>query len=210
MNTLRHMIAVMAMTASIISAFPFTLPSHDDVEKALDYQIKNYPESHLADVYKNFFQDYFGPGHILSNLSASKDYLDRELADTTAFEGPLFEPTGAMGNFIRLNLSVIHDGKVPYDLYFSKFADSVNGIDPPSADQWIETWNFIDSVIKEKGLTFKDEENDRERIKEKMKTHDFVMHHSDDYNNAYHFRYRIFSREIFEKEILPLIKEQMQ
>lgn len=182
------------------------LPDSASVSAALRYQRENYPAAQLTDVYKNFFQDYFGPGHILSDLSKSKAYLDFELADTTAFEGPLYEPTGAEGNFYRVNLSVIHDGKVPYDTYFDAFVRSVNGIQPPEPQQWIDTWSFIDGIIRSNGYTYNDEKSDRELINEKLSSQDFVIHHSQAYDDTYHFRYRIIARDIFINEILPLIR----
>ena len=30
------------------------------------WQMDNYPESRLIDLYKNFFQDKFGPGHMIT------------------------------------------------------------------------------------------------------------------------------------------------
>lgn len=181
------------------------LPDSAAVLAALRYQRENYPASRLTDVYKNFFQDYFGPGHVLSDISGAKAYFDYELADTTAFEGPLYEPTGARGNFYRVNLSVIHDGRVSYDTYFDAFVRSMNGIRPPEPRCWIETWNFIDGIIRSDGYVYEDEEADRQRIDEKLLSHDFVVHHSPAYNANYRFRYRIIARDIFLNEILPLI-----
>lgn len=182
-------------------------PDSTSVSAALRYQHENYPASRLTDVYKNFFQDYFGPGHILTDLSKSKAYLDYELAHTTAFEGPLYEPTGAEGNFYRVNLSVIHDGTVPYGTYFDAFVRSISGIQPPEAQQWIDLWNFIDGIIRKDGYTYDDEKADRRHINEKLSLHDFVIHHSQAYNDHYHFRYRIIARDIFVNEILPLLPD---
>ena len=36
------------------------------VREAVSWQIQTYPKSTLKDLYKNFFQDKFGPGHIIS------------------------------------------------------------------------------------------------------------------------------------------------
>ncbi len=40
----------------------------DSIAEALDYQLEHYPASHYRDVYKNFMQDFFGPGHILCDF----------------------------------------------------------------------------------------------------------------------------------------------
>lgn len=41
----------------------------DQVKHAIVHQLENYPASTLKDIYKNFFQDAFGPGHLMSNSS---------------------------------------------------------------------------------------------------------------------------------------------
>lgn len=198
------LLAVLLFTVPGVRA-QTAFPDSAAVSEALRYQRQHYPASCLADVYKNFFQDYFGPGHLLSDLPKSKAYLDYELADTTTFEGPLYEPTGAEGNFYRVNLSIVHDGKVSYDTYFDAFVRSIGGIRPPQPQGWIDTWNFIDGIIRSEGYVYEGEQADRRLIQEKLSSHDFVMHHSRMYNDNYRFRYRIIARDIFMKEILPLI-----
>lgn len=50
------------------------------VREAVNRQMKAYPKSTLADLYKNFFQDKFGPGHIIADTSSAGRYLRKELA----------------------------------------------------------------------------------------------------------------------------------
>ena len=40
------------------------------VRTAVERQMQFYPKSTLKDLYKNFFQDKFGPGHIISDTTA--------------------------------------------------------------------------------------------------------------------------------------------
>ena len=108
------------------------------VKQALAYQMREYPESTLKDVYKNFFQDRYGPGHLLSDTAAAGAYLRRELASYTEVTGPYFEPTGWEGNFYRVNLSVIKQQLVPYEDFFSAFVRSVQGITPVPVSEWKE------------------------------------------------------------------------
>ena len=186
----------------------FEMPDTAKITRAIEYQLDTYPASQLADVYKNFFQDYYGPGHILADKNHSRAYLLEEMSDTTvAWEGPIFEPTGANGNFVRVNMSVIRDGDVTFDTYFDAFARSIEGIVPPSDAEWRSAWSRIDSVLTSHGATFRNEVSDREMIAHKLADGDFAVHHSKVYNDTYHFHYRIFSREIFEKEILPKISK---
>ena len=68
----------------------------------------------------------------------------------------------------------------------------------------MKTWREIDSIIREKGLTFPDEEKDRESLDKQFAEGNYIVHHSKRYNDAVNFHYRIISREKFETEILPL------
>ncbi len=177
----------------------------DSISEALDYQISHYPSSQYRDVYKNFMQDFFGPGHILADTTASARYLRHELAEEGPFEGPLYEQTGFRGNFYRVNLSVIKDSIVPYDLFFDTFVESVRGITPPSGEEWMKTWSLIDSVISAKDLHFFDEETDRQALQTQFAEGNYIAHHSRRFNDSVHFHYRIISRPNFEKFLLPLI-----
>ena len=42
------------------------------IRAAVENQLKAYPKSTLQDLYKNFFQDYFGPGHIVSDTTSDR------------------------------------------------------------------------------------------------------------------------------------------
>ena len=179
----------------------------DSISDALDYQISHYPSSQYRDIYKNFMQDFFGPGHILADTAASGRYLRQELADDGPFDGPLYEKTGFKGNFYRVNLSLIKDGIVSYETFFPVFVESVQGIIPPSGEEWMKTWNLIDSVIIAKGLHFPDEDIDRKSLADQFTEGNYIAHHSRRFNDSVHFHYRIISRDNFEKIILPLIEK---
>jgi hypothetical protein len=176
------------------------------VRTAVDRQMKIYPESTLKDLYKNFFQDQFGPGHIIADTAAAADYLRKELSDShTQAGGETAEPTGWEGNFYRLNLSVITTGQVPYPVYFDAFVRSVNGITPPPADQWKKQWKEIESIIRSMPLNLPGYEADRIEIEAKLDRGEFQGHHSERFEEHYSPHYRIISKEIYENEILPLI-----
>lgn len=178
----------------------------DSISEALDYQLANYPASQYRDVYKNFMQDFFGPGHILADTAASGKYLRYELTEEGPFEGPLYEKTGYKGNFYRVNLSLIRDSIIPYDVFFHAFVESVQGIMPPSGDEWMSIWSEIDSVITAKGIKFPEESTDRNALAEQFAKGDYIVHHSKRFNDSVHFHYRIISKDNFETVILPYLK----
>ena len=182
-------------------------PTHAKIRQSVERQLELYPESTLRDLYKNFFQDRFGPGHIIADNTAADRYLRYELNTAEGFEGLDYEPTGYEGRFYRVNLGVIADGRVPYEKYFDAFVRSVNGIKPISIEQWRTERHEIDSVIMSMGLQLDNYSADRAKIKALIDGGDYVMHHSQRFNDHYQPHYRIIERTIFENEILPLLSK---
>lgn len=201
---------------ALLAAFVTAITAHaqsadtDSIRAAIEQWMAQYPESQYADVYKNFFQDYFGPGHILSDQGAARKYLERELAESDRMDGPLLEPTGSLGRFVRVNLSAIADSIIPIDAYFSAFAKSMEDIKTPSADEWRAQWAVIDSVIRRMGLQFPDEDSDRETVGRALRSGDFAVHHSRRYNEAYSRHYRIIRADIVEGMLMPYLSSAAQ
>ncbi len=192
-------------TILFMSACNSEQATHKKIRKAVERQMELYPESTLQDLYKSFFQDRFGPGHIIADPSAADRYLRYELESAENFEGEDYEPTGYEGRFYRVNLSVIADGRVPYEKFFDAFVRSVNGITPISIDEWRNEWQEIDSVIMGMNLQLEDMQEDRAEIENLIDGGEYVMHHSQRFNDHYQPHYRIIERTIFENEILPLL-----
>lgn len=180
----------------------------DSIRNALVYQKINYPVSEYRDVYKNFMQDFYGPGHMIKEKQGASDNLQKELSSTENFDGPDYEPTGFMGNFYRVNLRLIAENKIQYQTYLDAFVESVQNIVPPSPETWMNIWQEIDEEIKSMGLTFSNEESDRKELDKQFKEGNFVVHHSKAYNENVNFHYRIISKENFEHFILPLLGSQ--
>ncbi len=177
------------------------------ITEAITVLLERYPASRYDDVYKNFMQDYFGPGHILGDTARAGAYLRKELASATRFDGALYEPTGYEGNFYRVNLSLIRDSIIDYPVYFDAFVRSVSAIEPPSLPEWRQKWAVIDSVLLTTGYTYDSLEVDRRRILLQLEAGDPVVHHSRIFNDTYSVHYRIISRDVFEREILPIISK---
>ena len=78
----------------ILILLPFTSSafgqelSENRIKEAVCRQLEAYPQSSLRDLYKNFFQDRFGPGHIVSDTASAGKYLREELAAEKDFRGP--------------------------------------------------------------------------------------------------------------------------
>lgn len=182
--------------------------TRERIRQSVERQMERYPHSTLRDLYKNYFQDRFGPGHIIADEKAADNYLRYELENSATMEGDDYEPTGYEERFMRVNLSVIADGRVPYDKYLSAFVRSVNGIEPITIEQWREEWAVIDEVINEMNLNLPNYEADRVEIWALLERGEYVMHHSKLFEQHYDPHYRIIEREIFRREILPLIEQK--
>lgn len=178
---------------------------NEAVRNAVARQMKVYPKSTLKDLYKNFFQDKFGPGHIISDTTSAGNYLRRELASYSEIEGDIAEPTGWEGNFYRVNLSVIKEGKIPYQTYFDAFIRSVQGIQPVAVSDWQKEWRAIELIIRSMNLSLPGYADDRKEIEEHLERGEYVGHHSKVFEETYSPHYRIISKQIFEKELQPML-----
>lgn len=167
-------------------------------EEAVDYQVNNFPEAQLCDLYKSFYQDAFGPGHILEDTLASRRYFESELSDTSKWMGPDYEFTGTGKNFVRLNMDLVRRGIIPAEVYFMAFVSSMDRVKKPEAEEWIGEWMRVDSIVKSKGYSFPNEKEDRALIEEKLINRKFTIHHSRQYDSIYNFHYRIISLPQFE------------
>lgn len=190
----------------LLSFLVFANDSNEAIRKAVERQMSAYPKSTLKDLYKNFFQDRFGPGHILSDTTAAGRYLNEELS-IIEMAGPLYEPTGYEGNFYRVNLSVIKNGLISRDEFFNIFAKSAVLTKPVSVETWKVEWFKIDSIIYDMNLPLANYEQDRKDIALLLSQNRYVMHHSQVFNDTYSPHYRIISKDLFKNEILPLIEK---
>ncbi|WP_085535355.1 hypothetical protein [Massilibacteroides vaginae] len=176
------------------------------VKEAVVRQMETYPQSTLKDLYKNFFQDKFGPGHLIADTTAAGNYIRRELASFTTSDGLLLEPTGWEGRFYRVNLSLLKDGTIPYDVFFDAFVRSVNSIDPIPVEAWHIEWKEIERIIAGMELKLVDYVTDREEIDERLSCGEYVGHHSEQFEAHYSPHYRIISKEIVEEELQLYLK----
>ena len=169
---------------------------------AVEHQFANYPESTLQDVYKAFYQEHFGPEHMISDTAAVRNYLDRELATMGNERGSLYyEPIGIDGNYVRVYLSAVKDNLITADELLQAFLDSAAARQEPTVE-WATKWNAIVEVINEIKPGFG---NDIREDLQQASLDNQAVHHSSAYNAAYHPHYRIIDRTIFEMQLKPFI-----
>ena len=176
------------------------------VRLAVERMVKDYPQLTLQDIYKSFFQDNFGPGHAVPDSAQAAAWLGSELAKVERLDVSLYEPTGSEGNYYRVSLAAIASGKVPFNTFLSAFLRSVRPVQPCEVDAWALEWEQIESVIDAMELDLPNYDADAMAIKEMLSTGHYAVHHSRLYNKHYAPHYRIIAKDLFEKEILPLLE----
>ena len=171
------------------------------VETAVSIQMKKYPASSLGDIYKSFFQDRFGPGHMISDPAAAENYLKKEISSYDEITGDEIETIGWEHNFYRVNLSLIKRNIIPFDEFFAAFMESAGNIILPSAGEWEEEWRSISKIIDRMNLDLPDAERDKKNIDGLFVLGKFDMHHSPKYIELYLPHYRIISVDVFERKL---------
>ena len=177
-----------------------------NVRSAVERMMADYPHSTLQDIYKSFFQDNFGPGHAVPDSAQAASWLRGELAKVERLDVQLYEPTGYNGNYYRVSLAAVVGGKVQPDALLSAFLRSVRAVQPGEVEAWVQEWAQIESVIAAMELQLPGYDADAKAIAAMLAAGHYAVHHSRVYNEHYAPHYRIVAKEIFEKEILPLIE----
>lgn len=175
------------------------------IADAISQQMESHPASTLQDLYKNFFQEQFGPGHLIPDTTSAARYLRYELQTMDSESQTLYESIGVEGRFVRVNLDVIKRGYIDFDAFLDAFLRSATCFELPSIEAWKEAWREIEDAARSMELQkqLPRFESDSQAIREMLNQGHYVMHHSPEYSEAYHPHYRLIERTIFETEILP-------
>lgn len=199
---IRNLLLILALACSF-SLFGQSIDTLA-VRSAIERQMATYPESTLQDIYKSFYQEHFGPGHIISDTASARRYLMRELSEMGKTQSPYFEPTGSQGDYVRVYLSAIADSLITAEQLLDAFVRSANSRQEPAVS-WMEKWEAIVSIIQANKIELEGFETDLPLLTEAARNSQAV-HHSRRYNEAYHPHYRIVERGIFERELMQALK----
>ena len=199
---MRKLLLVLALACSfsLFGQSIDTIAMHSAIER----QMATYPESTLQDIYKSFYQEHFGPGHIISDTASARRYLMRELSEMGKTASPYFEPTGSQGDYVRVYLSAIADSLITAEQLLDAFVRSANLWQEPTVS-WMEKWETIVSIIQANKIELEGFETDLPLLTEAAQNNQAV-HHSRRYNEAYHPHYRIVERGLFERALEQALK----
>jgi hypothetical protein len=169
------------------------------VRQAVRAQMHQYPASTLQDIYKSFFQDEFGPGHLIGDTVAAREYFDYEMEDMTSLGRHTAEPCGTGKNFMRVPMDLVKDEIIPADQFFHAFLKSSEGFSTPDLMVWRKEWEGIFAEIKAMGIDLPDMDQENQEILKMLYHGEAAVHHSESYSKAYQPHYRIMSVREWDK-----------
>ena len=189
--------------------FTYDPVDNEALEASVTGFLKKYPQATLQDVYKNNFQDYFGPAHIMAKREGVVRYLQQELEEMKQ-EGYLsgrgyYDPCGWRNNYYQVSLAVVADGLMTLDEFADAFIAG-GGAVPEVTDEWMQEWKLIKKAVKKAAPTIVGYGKDAEAIDSLIKDGKYVVHHSNRYVETYKPHYRIMRRDIFNALVYPRIK----
>ena len=161
-------------------------------------ELKYYPQSRLTDLYKNYFQDAFGPGHLIPDTASAAAYLDWELQQTDYSDTVKFQELGIRHDFIRINLDLVRKGLVPRNVMLDAMVKSAALARKPDIKEWKNEWHRTVAIIKKIEPELEGFQVDSLKIEEMLAKGETAMHHSPQFTDAYHPHYRIIHRTILD------------
>jgi hypothetical protein len=177
---------------------------NESIQSAVEIQLKHYPKSTLQDIYKSFFQDEFGPGHMAPDSAGAAGYLEYELAGMSSRKDYTAEPCGTGEHFYRVPLDLVKDGIIPKDVFMVAFLNSARDFKEPHIGPWKQKWAEIFAEIEMMDLDLPGFEADKKMLEEMLDSGEYVVHHSRAYTEAYDPHYRIMSKAAWDKLNLKL------
>jgi len=173
-------------------------PSENRIQEAILSELKYYPEAHLRDIYKNFFQDAYGPGHLIPDTTHAGKYMNMELKNPIE-DTVTWQAIGPSNDYYRINLQLVKDGILPRDVLLNAMVESAPLARNPDIGQWKKEWKKTLTVIDELNLQFPNFEKDRQLIDNILSQGEVTVHHSEHYKKTYKRHYRIVHKSVFRR-----------
>ncbi|MCK9399030.1 MAG: hypothetical protein M0Q51_03405 [Bacteroidales bacterium] len=183
----------------IVPLYPGCRTDNPEIRQAVTNQLQRYPESSLQDIYKSFFQDEFGPGHLLEDTAGARNYLVYELSEMASSGNHVAEPCGVGKNFYRVPLDLVKDGIISDNSLFSAFMESASSFRLPDIELWKKKWVEIVIVIERMNLNLPNFDEDKKSLADMHRQGETAMHHSQQYEELYKPHYRILGKEEWEE-----------
>lgn len=203
---LKRSLILLVICCVLLSYLQAQQDKQEKIQTFVASQLREYPLSQLADLYKSSFQDVFGPEHLVEDIQSVMNYLDKELTSMEHLSTPYFEFCGLEGNFIRVYLNVIQDSIITKETLADCFLRSSKLINKTlTLSEWQKEWRERCTIISNMNLGLKDFQKDSLYIENLIQQGRYAWVHSRIYHDIYKPHYRIIQREIFFGEIFPII-----
>lgn len=181
----------------VISVGAFAFDREKQIRQFVEDELQHYPEARLTDLYKNYFQDAYGPGHLIPDTTRAGAYIDWELLQPGWTDRLPYQALGANRDFYRINLLLLKNGTIPRDTLLLAMVKSAQLARNPDLEEWRKEWTEVLQVIKKMKLNLPGMKADERLIAKTLSKGEVVMHHSKHYEKTYHPHYRIVHRSVF-------------
>jgi hypothetical protein len=170
-------------------------PDSFSLSNTVKQEIDRYPQQRLIDIYKTFFQGYFGPAHLITNANSAAEYIRSEIAEANDFDSVLYHPLPPDGKFVRVNLKLIKDGKISLEDFAAAFVKSAKPVSKTDIEKWKKYWPKILTEIEKLNLNIPRFTEDKTFIEGLLAKNEYVVDHSDEFVARYRPHYRVINAE---------------
>jgi hypothetical protein len=190
----RFAIYILMAIAAVSCSQPAT-----KTEEFVNTEFATFPESRFVDIYKSFFQDAYGPGHLIPDTTHAGMYLSEELQYENWPDTMLWQATGINHAYYRINLVLVKNGTIPRDTFLLAMLESATLARKPEISDFKNQVNELFDAVKKQHPDLPDLEKDKAAINAQLDKGEVMMHHSEHYLQTYQRRYRIVHRSVFER-----------
>jgi hypothetical protein len=153
-----------------------------------------YPVMQIQDVYKLLYQGEFGVGHIIHDLATARGCLVSELNQVSGKSSePLSEVISPDNAMIRTHLRPFKAKQLDPETLLQAMMKTTRSMMPDTA-RFIGYWKVVMQAIHHRLLPFSVREAD-DFWKEMQQQGFPAIHHSKEYQEAYHPAYRVIKAE---------------
>lgn len=169
--------------------------SDEQIIALIQTHLARYPETEVADVYKLLHQATFGPGHLITNKKAAREFLEQECGQLTPEpDAQLIENAHPLGEIVRFHLRpyLAYRRRVDWLLdAFVRSAAQVNGEAAVMAARWQVFAQHITA-----GDLARFDPREVELFGQFRSGEGWpAVHHSPTYVSAYQPKYRVLTRD---------------
>ena len=164
------------------------------VRTLCEYMVNTYPQATLQDVYKTCYQDFFGPGHMVTDSASALGYIHYEVEELRSegvnglrSEG-MNEPTGFRHRFVRVDLRKVAYDEQSEEELLHRFMETANTATPVH-DNWAGEWSEIERIALQVHPTWQNEE--LQKALREAAANNRAVRHSEAYRKAYQPHYRV-------------------